>query len=357
MTYNTIIIACIFAWLFVFILPLIYIGSRWKDKFITLQGYFSDKSLRLYYQLFKPAINIVAADAKIRDLFNRHYHRSYGRRNFILPFLCFSLVSAIAFCVISRTLLCYIDSQSPSSPLPAIAMSSLLGAYLWVALDQVERFRTQDFTFHDINMWTLRLLVSIPVGYAFSYGVKEPVGIPLAFFLGTFPLKSLLKYGRRFAAKHLITGTGNEPDASELENLQGVKRQESERFQDEGIANILQLAYSDPIDLTMRTNFDFTYIVDLKAQALLWIYLENRISELRILSIRSAHEVTVLHQLLESDDRHKREMAKANLHEICERLKVNEDSCRKLLLEVAKDPHTEFVFEIWCPAEFQVCHL
>ena len=45
-----------------------------------------------------------------------------------------------------------------------------------------------------------------------------------------------------------------------------------ERYKDEGITTICGLAYADPIDLTIRTNFDFNYVVDCVSQALMWIY-------------------------------------------------------------------------------------
>jgi hypothetical protein len=348
MSYSTIVTACVFAWAFEVALPLIYLGSRWKDKFDSLQGYFNAKSLRLYYQLFKPAV-VITAQSNIKELFKGHYNESYGRKNFILPFLFFASISAITFCFISRTLLHYIDDQYASSPLPPIVMISLLGAYMWVGFDQVQRFRTQDFTFHDVNIWALRFLISVPVGYFFSYTVKDPIGIPLAFFLGAFPINTLMKFSRRLATKYLSTGDEKEPDSSELENLQGVKRQESERFQNEGISNILQLAYSDPIDLTMRTNFDFLYVVDLKGQALLWIYLESKINDLRILSMRSAHEAAILNGLLKSKSKNQRDMANLNLNEICQHLKISQDSFRNILFEVAEDPHTIFIVDIWCP--------
>jgi hypothetical protein len=347
--------ACIIAWGFLLILPICYLLLRWKDNYNILEGSFNDRSFELYYKLFKPSIK-PPNNKTYRDLFETNYHKSYGRRNFIIPLLIFVFVSGIGIYSLDLTLIHLFIPDKSFLILPPIALAAFLGAYLWIGTDQIQRFRTQDFTFHDFHRWSFRFIISIPVGYSFSYIVKEPLGIPIAFFLGAFPTKSLLKYTRRFTKKYLKLGDESDVASSELMILQGIEKKEAERLQDEGITNILQLAYYDPVDLTMRSTLDFLYIIDIKAQALLWIYLSDRLdNNMRMLGIRSSHETYILKMMLESKIEKNSEIAKETLKEICKLLKITTESFIFTAHQIADDPHTIFLYEIWCTEAFDSC--
>ncbi len=346
MSENTINIACLLAWGFLFILPICYIFFKWQEKYNALEGYFSERSIKLYYKLFKPAVK---PTTRYKDHFKKEYQKSYGKRNFIVPFVFFGLISAIGIYLIDRTLIHLVITKKVDIPLPPIAISAFLGAYFYIGFDQIQKFRSQYFTLYDVHRWSFRFLIAIPLGYAFSYVVKEPIGIPVAFFLGAFPLKTLMIYSRRFTRKYLKLGDESEIESSELENLQGIDKSEAERLQDEGITNVLQLAYADPLNLAMRSALDFLYIVDIKAQALLWIYLGDKIKELRKFSLRSAHEAWILDENLKSDDLEIKKMGKENLSNISKHLEISELSFKKTLYEITSDPHTCFLIQIWGP--------
>lgn len=185
------------------------------------------------------------------------------------------------------------------------------------------------------------------MGFSFSAILNEPLGVPFAFFLGTFPANTLYVYGRRFVDQKLGIGEQNVAGKSELEQLQGINRTEVERFQEEGILNILQLAYTNPVDLTFRTNFEFNYVVDCISQALLWLYLGEHGAKLRVRGLRNAQDVYILFERLKSKDAREKKTAEQTLASTAAALGLREEELRHALINVAQDPYTEFICNVW----------
>jgi predicted flap endonuclease-1-like 5' DNA nuclease len=143
-------------------------------------------------------------------------------------------------------------------------------------------------------------------------------------------------------------GELGEEGVSELERLQGVNTSNAEAFADEGVTTILQLAYSDPIDLTIRTSLGFSYVVDCVSQALAWIYFEDELKTLRKHSLRGAQEIaSFISELDDSKDRKAQARAKAALQQIAQELQKQPESLERTFREIAEDPYTQFLWNAW----------
>jgi hypothetical protein len=169
----------------------------------------------------------------------------------------------------------------------------------------------------------------------------------VAFFVGAFPTTTFFQIARRFAAKQLSLGDDPVAGALELESLQCVNKANAERFQDEGINTIAQLAYCDPIDLTLRTNFDFNYVVDCVSQALLWIYLPNKGETLVGYSLRGAQEAGSLVAAVKGFVPGEQARAITVLNAAAVALKLPSDALQLTLETVAEEPYTQFLQRVW----------
>jgi hypothetical protein len=132
-----------------------------------------------------------------------------------------------------------------------------------------------------------------------------------------------------------------------LENLQSIGKTNAERFNDEGISTIVQMAYVDPIDLTIRTNFDFNYVIDCVSQALLWIYFEDKTHTLVNYSLRGAQEACSLVKALKSAQQAERDEATTTLSAIAAALNMAPACVQTTLEQIGEDPYTEFISSIW----------
>jgi hypothetical protein len=176
--------------------------------------------------------------------------------------------------------------------------------------------------------------------------------------LGSFPTGTLFTIARRLASSKLGVADDPQTQGLELEQLQSISKTNAERFYDEGIATIVQLAYGDPIDLTIRTNFEFTYVVDCVSQALLWIYFTDKTKSLAMYSLRGAQEASSLMsslrpdpppagEELSSEARQEQAQAQATLEAVAAALGTTVPAITDTMLQVSEDPYTEFLCRVW----------
>ena len=183
------------------------------------------------------------------------------------------------------------------------------------------------------------------MGTAVSALFADPVGAPLAFLLGAFPTKTLFTIARRLASQRLKMGEEGKKERK-LESLQGIDTDTAERFVDEGISNIVQLAYCDPVELTMRSNLSFSYVTDCASQALAWLYFEDKLRVMKLYSARGAQEIASLIDELDGD-KEEAEAAKHTLSLMAAKIELDEKVLARTLSEVALDPYTKFLRDIW----------
>jgi hypothetical protein len=279
------------AWLLA-ILPVLYYlwnGSGWQARKEKIVNSFNAKALALYYDLYFPGRAI--KQTEVTKTFDIDYGKYYGRRHFVLPVVLLSLICGEAMWGLGRTVEEWLGVAQGPKYLPAMAVSAIAGAWMWVVSDQLTRLRNGDFARGDVSTAAFRFVIAIPFGYAIA-SLDPTFGLTLAFFIGAFPTQTLFTIGRRVMNQQLKMGDFGSSDTSELELLQNVGRSIAERFQDEGITTIAELAWNDPIEMSIRTNLDFNYVVDCMSQSLLALYVGSDIKKLAPYSLRGAQEAT-----------------------------------------------------------------
>lgn len=338
---NSITLTCLVAWLVLLLPALFYLCVTWTMRRKALLDRFLKKdTIRLYYEQFFPCRRVPDAQKQFR----REFDRTYGRRYYILPFALMAIISGIGLWVTAGSVQAWVGWSTGARPLPPIVISAFLGGYAWVLYDQFARFRTGDFTSHDLYSGTYRFLIVIPLGVSLAAFAKDEVGVAVAFLLAAFPTTTLFKFSRRLVSKNLNLGEKEEEGKLELEKLQGIGRSNAERYLDEGIGTIAELAWANPIDLTLRTNRDLNFVIDSISQALLWLYFED-VQKLYPLSLRGAQEVCTLFQELEDDET--KHAAEHTLKTAAIRMGLDVETCRYTLETVSEDPYAQFLFRIW----------
>jgi hypothetical protein len=340
---------CVVAWLITLVPCVTYLTGDWRSRRDLLFAVInSDGALRLYYTQFFPSEVSVISDFRTR--FSRDFTRRYGRQHYIVPMFLLFVVVGLGMWWIAETILSWLHVDAILSPLPRIAAAAFLGAYAWVLLDQFSRFRRQDFTKHDIYNAVYRFLIAVPLGYSFASVAKEDLGVAIAFFIGTFPTQSITKFGSRFFIQKTGLGEAESDRPNELTKLQGVGRDNAERFQELGITTIVELAWVDPVDITIRTNFDFNYIVDCVSQALLWVYFEDKTKLLYPLGFRGAQETISTLREVDSNP-----TAKAAVASAAKLLDIDEEAFKNAANQVVADPYARFIDELWSYAPNEGC--
>lgn len=368
-SYDLLIYAvCISAWALVLIPPVHYLSTLWRVRRDALLELMKENSILLYFRQFHPAEKVDRGTA--RQAFNRFFHERYGRQHYALAYMVLFGLTTLATYSAIDALTGWVHG-TPVRKETLLVAAALAGAYFFVIQDQLSQIRKLDLTRDDLSNYGLRILVAVPFGWAISQFANPEFGTPIAFLLGAFPTRAIFSMAKRLTSQklNLADETGDDPQKrrAELEHLQSIGKPAAERFALENISSIVDLAYEDPIDLAMRTNFDFKYIIDCVSQALLWIYLEDSIHDkgLYQLSLRGAQEAETLHrdnetyhEIVEKFKKHqgpppdelterKHSDGEHAIEDIASRLGMCKDSFMVTLRRVALDPHTEFLCTLW----------
>ncbi len=327
-----------------------YLISGWVARRREILSSFTEETVLRYYQVF--------FSAEVKDIkdptldFVNFYGKRFGRQHFIIPGVCLFFVSGFILVLVSWTVLFWLrEENSHQLVLPPIAVSAVAGAYMWVLHDFIRRIQERDLGPTNLFWASFRLLVSAPLGFAITTLFRDEVGVAIAVLLGAFPTRTLFTIARRTVRSRLNLGDLREERSYELEALQGILRNQAERFADEGVASILQLAYSDPIDLTMRTNFSFSYVVDCCSQALAWLYFGQDLTKMWRFGIRGGQEIYSIISEIDNNDTSKtreKERAEKCLEEISKEIDLDREVVERTMREIAEDPYTLFLCEVWC---------
>lgn len=303
-----------------------------------------DEPVRKYYAQFFPGRELQSEPLKH---FKRDFDRTYGRRYYVIGLIFLALLSFIGLWVTAESVQSWLGWRPVPKPVPPIVISAFSGAYAWVVYDQFARFRTGDFTPYDVYAGVYRFLIAVPLGISLATFAKDQVGVAVAFLLAAFPTTKLFQIARRLLGRQLSLGESTENGKLELEKLQCMGRSNAERFLDEGITTIAELAWSNPIDLTIRTNRDLNFVIDSISQALLWVYFQDEVVKLYPLSLRGAQEACTLLEDYKSRDTKVQEAARRTLQAAAAALNLDEQTFRYTLEAVAEDPYAEFLYSVW----------
>ncbi len=325
-----------------------YLISGWVARRREILGSFVPETIKLYFNIFYFAD--FGDSQNPQDDFRNLYDWRYSRQHFGIPSVCLFATSIFFLAFASSTIFGWLRGEAaPESDPVAIAVAAIAGAYMWVLYDLIRRAQQRDLHPPNLLRASFRLIVAAPLGYAIGALLDKSAAVPVAVLLGAFPTKTLFTIARRIASSRLSLGDPRREPAHELELLQGVERAQAERFEDEGVVTILQLAYSDPIDLTIRTNFSFSYVVDCCSQALAWLYFQQDLAKMRRFGLQGGQEIYNLISEIEGDygDELQKQAEKCRNLAAAD-LKMDPQAFERSLREVAGDPYTEFLCDVWC---------
>lgn len=325
-----------------------YLTGPWTFRRAEILQGLSASAAARYFRTFYPELSNGSSS------FAKFYADRFGRRRYVLPTMMLLATGVTAATWTTASILVWTELRpAAAGVLDPPSTAALSGAYLWVVADLMARWRFRDLSPADLWWSAWRIVLAVPLAFAISAMLNPTVAVPVAFLLGAFPTRSISTLARRFARRALNLGADiDEKSESELEKLQGVDTRIAERFADEGVTTIVQLAYSDPVELTMRcSSFAFSFVIDCCSQALAWLYFGDDLGKLRTYSLRGAQEISSLVDELDGENEEERTLARKTLEESAAVVGVNAVAFERSLREIAADPYTDFICAVWAATD------
>lgn len=341
--------------MFVLLMPVLrYIVVGWSAKRADIMDGMSKSAMFKYFVMFNK-VDVPANDDEAEKRMQQMYSRWYGRRLYAMPIALLLLVGVLGIHVAVASILCpeQLDRFNCAQfRMDFTGIAAIAGAYMWVLNDFIWRARRQDFAPSDIAWGVLRLTIAIPMGYAFAAIASKDAGPFVAFAIGAFPLDALTTVLQRTALDKVGYKERETEISDGVTKLQGVNNDIVDRLAKEDITTITQVAYCDPIRLTMRSSLTFNLVTDLMNQALAWEYLDGGMDKIRPFGLRGAVEIAHFVSDLKSGDdsaagRQARDAMKAVVAVLESSQAQTDATLRNAFDEIVGDPFTDYLVSIW----------
>ncbi len=315
-----------------------FLTVGWARKYDEIDSSLPDHAKYTYLKNYR---GYTGPEDKAVVEFKRVYKKWYGRWRFFIPILLVSLIALIENYQLALGLQLWVEEK----PITAVS-AAIAGGYTFVASDFIARVQRGSLSRADILRGALRMAVSIPVGLAFGQ-LNKDFAVFIAFGVGIFPLEALTTILRRVLDDKLKLQSDADSVPDRVALLSGIDRPIAERLQDADITTVPQLAWCDPIQLTMRTNLSFEFVSDIVGQSLAWVYLRDKLAVLQAFGLRGAYEIYVLMDELNSRNASEKAKALKALKEAAEAVKMPMDGLRYAFYQIAEDTSTKFIYDSW----------
>lgn len=315
-----------------------FLTLGWARKYDEIDNSLPDHAKYTYLKNYR---GYAGAEGNAPAEFKSVYKRWYGRSRFFIPVLLVSLVALIENYQLALGLQLWVEDQ----PISAVG-AAIAGGYTFVTSDFVARVQRGSLSRADILRGALRLVVAVPVGLAFGQ-LSASLAVFIAFGVGIFPLEAITTIIRRVLDDKLKLQAVSDSVPDRVAVLSGIDRPIADRLQDADITTVPQLAWCDPIQLTMRTNLNFEFVSDIVGQSLAWVYLRDRLAMLQPFGLRGAYEIRVLMDELGSKTAHEKATATKVLKEAAHAVKMPVDGLRYAFYQIAEDTSTKFIYDSW----------
>lgn len=305
-------------WSLVFAVALPYVlfylayRSRLRDKRDTLQklmsqpGVFEAYKARFGQACLEHSRELSVSeerDDKIDQIVKNFFGVVYGPSAYYLPICLNVLVIAIGLTIgflragISMGLPSTLESLAQRAPITMFL--GFAGAYTLSLYNICQLYRTEDLAPPNFHYTWLHMILASLLAPLLSQAFVPAAANAVAFGIGIFPLKDSFDFAKNFAKKRLeVVSIPFAFERPTLDKLQGLTEDVIERLREEGITSSVCLAYTDPIRLFLKTNFEWPFLIDIIDQALLFNYVtdikDDGLAHIRPLGIRGSIEMSVL---------------------------------------------------------------
>lgn len=332
-----------------------FLTVGWRVKKESITSSFSTNAKKIYLASF---LNRISKNPDTD--FETVYEERYSKTNFRMPLILLIAILIPTMYLFCQTAIAYIfingkqisqlsdaNAYEFTFLFPTTAASALAGAYLWIVADLCANLRRNDFRPSWVLLSTLRLVASVPVGYAVASLANSTLASFAAFAISAFPLDQVRVLFRRIASDKLGLKIGTDGEPDQVNKISGIDSVVADTLQDVGITTIPQLAYCDPVQLSIKTGFEFPFVVDVVGQALAWLYFGDKLTALRVIGLRASVEIG---QTLVDSGKVKsitKQRSEATLRDGAKVVGVGDDAFLNACDQIADDPYNKFLTEIW----------
>jgi hypothetical protein len=267
-----------------------FVRFGWARRAAEICESLDDKAKQQYLANYhKQSYSLPMAE----QAFLKFYVDRYGLKYSVLPLLLLLVIAGFSNFFLAESLQDLVKPEAIPSKFPPSA-AAIAGAYTFICWDFFSRMQRLTLSRADILRAALRLLIAMPVGFAFATLLKEDLAPFVAFAMAAFPVQLIGTILQRQMKTRLNLELTSQAARDQVFLLSGIDTPIAERIEDADVTTITQLAWEDPVQLTMRTNLQFAFVIDIIGQALAWVYFEDKLKPMGVIGLHGAVEIRQL---------------------------------------------------------------
>lgn len=241
---------------------LAFLWSGWRQRSREILGSLNATAKKQYLSIFQKSDkknSILMPDARAEAAFEKFYNDEYGLQKFFGPLALFFIVVVVESFLLADALPTFILAKADVTAPPfGTVAAALAGGYTFACWDLFARMQQKTLSRAAILRATLRFAVAVPIGVVFATLSKENPQL-VVFAIGVFPIQGISDLLQRLIKKFFPAQEKTAAARDQVFALSGIDTMNAERIDDADITTITQLAWADPVQLTMRTNLQFAF--------------------------------------------------------------------------------------------------
>ena len=303
-------------------------------------------------------------DAFENKYFNLDFRAGHSHQDYFWPLLLFTIFAAIGWALTLERVLPNFLPLSGLRTIPDALAFGFVGAYLACILTIFDGFRRYDLDPGLYYSVTYRVMFSSFAAWVASLMFNTGFQPIVALGIGLFPLEKTWTFITERASNVLGTGQNEKEIGIELANIQGLEHSNNrQKLIDVGITTVQGLATADPLLVFFLTTFPLRSVIDMIDKAILYLYLGEKVKDLRMHGVNGVIELVALAKLAEEIPAYRNQEDTPSDEQIGKLFKGLDTG--KLVNDIAKvigqtpeelkafiynmyyDPMVKFIYEIW----------
>jgi hypothetical protein len=294
--------------------------------------------------------------------FNEDFRAGTAAQDYVLPVLLFTILTFLGWLFVFHRLAPGMSPILVPQPVfPDAWAFGFVGAYLGCLLTLVDAFRQYDLDPSVYYAASYRLMFNSFAAYLVSFVVKDTFTPLIAFGVGVFPLQQAWNFITDKTTKTLGATPSSGQPGEELAKIQGLEDEHNrQKLLDVGIHTIQGLSTADPLLIFFQTTMSLRTVVDLIDKAYLYMYIGDKVVDLRKHGINGVIEMMALGKVIA--DKASLPVLKGDLadhsllqsinqdhliSDIARDIGQSEDELRTFIYALRRDPLVTFINDIW----------
>lgn len=131
-----------------------WLQNGWNIRKEEFENQIQDGALKLYIKTFwNSRISGLGENDTLKQIFDEIYNQQFGKKRYLFPLLLLTIVGSIALTLAVQSALYYPDTAvQPEIHLPILGVSAVMGAYLFVVTDAIQKGHQR--CFYPVRIYT-----------------------------------------------------------------------------------------------------------------------------------------------------------------------------------------------------------